>query len=134
MVAKAAQNALRSSALGRSLSSPVGSGILSGAIREWLYEPIVDRIIDNKVLPVRPVIKNGNIENLDELGGYRPFLKFVSMKDTDGQPIFPDPMGGGIGIERSLYALLRGEKIEKIDDITKDSLTHWTESSFHIPF
>jgi aspartyl/asparaginyl-tRNA synthetase len=96
----------------------VAREILSGAIREWLYEPIVDRIIDNKVLPVRPIIKNGNIENLDELGGYGPFLKFVSMKDAEGKSIFPDTMGGGIGIERSLYTLLRGEKIEKIDDIT----------------
>ncbi len=96
----------------------VAREILSGAIREWLYEPIVDRILDNKVLPVRPIIKDGNIENLDELGGYGPFLKFVSMKDAEGKSIFPDTMGGGIGIERSLYTLLRGEKIEKIDDIT----------------
>ena len=92
--------------------------ILSGALREWLYEPIVDRILDNKVLPVRPIIKDGNIENLDELGGYGPFLKFVSMKDADDNPIFPDTMGGGMGIERSLYAVLRGEKINKIDDVT----------------
>ena len=96
----------------------VAREILSGAIREWLYEPIVDRIIDNKVLPVRPIIKDGNIENLDELGGYGPFLKFVSMKDAEGKSIFPDTMGGGIGIERSLYTLLCGEKIKKIDDIT----------------
>ena len=65
-----------------------------------------------------PGIKNGNIENLNELGGYGPFLKFVSMKGPEGKSIFPDTMGGGIGIERSLYTLLRGEKIEKIDDIT----------------
>lgn len=96
----------------------VAREILSGAIREWLYEPIVDRIIDNKVLPVRPIMKDGNIENLNELGGYGPFLKFVSMKDADGKSIFPDTMGGGIGIERSLYTLLRGEKIKKIDDVT----------------
>jgi aspartyl/asparaginyl-tRNA synthetase len=96
----------------------VAREIMSGAIREWLYEPIVDRIIDNKVLPVRPIIKDGNIENLNELGGYGPFLKYVSMKDAAGKPIFPDTMGGGVGIERSLYAFLRGEKIEKIDDVT----------------
>ena len=96
----------------------VAREILSGAIREWLYEPIVDRIIDNKVLPVRPIIKGGNIENLNELGGYGPFLKVVSMKGPEGKSIFPDTMGGGIGIERSLYTLLRGEKIKKIDDIT----------------
>ncbi|MCP4714105.1 MAG: hypothetical protein GY868_03225 [Deltaproteobacteria bacterium] len=92
--------------------------IMSGAIREWLFEPIVERILDNKVLPVKPVIKDGNIDNLDELGGYGPFLYFVSMKDGQGKPIFPDTMGGGIGIERSLYALLRGDHIEKIDDVT----------------
>ncbi len=26
-------------------------------------------------------------------------------------------MGGGIGIERALYALLRGPKIAKVDDV-----------------
>ncbi len=92
--------------------------ILSGAIREWLYEPIVERIIDNKVLPVRPVIKDGNIDNIDELGGYGPFLYFARMKGADGKPLFPDTMGGGIGVERTLYSILRGEKISKIDDVT----------------
>ncbi|MBN2160006.1 MAG: hypothetical protein JW807_11475 [Spirochaetes bacterium] len=92
--------------------------ILSGAIREWLFEPIIERIIDNKVLPVRPVIRNGNIENIDELGGYGPFLYFASMKGKDGKPLFPDTMGGGIGIERTLYSILRGDRIKKIDDVT----------------
>ncbi len=92
--------------------------ILSGAIREWLFEPIVERIIDNKVLPVRPVFRNGNIENIDELGGYGPFLYFARMTDKKGEPLFPDTMGGGIGVERTLYAVLRGEKVKKIDDVT----------------
>ncbi|MFC1670277.1 hypothetical protein ACFL20_07770 [Spirochaetota bacterium] len=92
--------------------------IMSGAIREWLFDPIVERIIDNKVLPSRPVIKNGNIENLDELGGYGPFLYFASMKDDKGKPIFPDTMGGGIGIERTLWSILRGDKVKIIDDVT----------------
>ncbi len=92
--------------------------ILSGAIREWLFEPIIERIIDNKVLPARPVIKDGNIENINELGGYGPFLLFASMKDSEGKPLFPDTMGGGIGIERTLYTLLQNDKIKKIDDIT----------------
>ena len=92
--------------------------ILSGAIREWLYEPIVERILDNKVLPARPAIKDGNIKNIDELGGYGPFLQFASMKDKKGNPLFPDTFGGGIGIERTLYALLRGKKINIIDDVT----------------
>jgi aspartyl/asparaginyl-tRNA synthetase len=94
-----------------------GREILSGAIREWLFEPIVERILDNRVLPERPIIKNGNIENIAALGGYGPFLYFVSMKDAAGQPLFPDTMGGGIGVERTLYALLRGPKIRNIDDI-----------------
>ncbi|HOO71452.1 MAG TPA: hypothetical protein PK926_06795 [Spirochaetota bacterium] len=92
--------------------------ILSGAIREWLFEPIVARILDNRVLPKIPVMKDGNIENLDELGGYGPFLYFASMKDKKGVSIFPDTMGGGIGIERTLFALLRGKKVTKIDDVT----------------
>lgn len=92
--------------------------ILSGAIREWLYEPIIERIIDNRVLPVRPEIVDGNIVNVNELGGYGPFLHFVSMKDPDGRPLFPDTAGGGIGIERTLYSILRGEKIKIIDDVT----------------
>ncbi len=57
-------------------------------------------------------------ENINELGGYGPFLHFVSMKDAAGKPMFPDTMGGGIGVERTLYSILRGEKISKIDDIT----------------
>ncbi len=91
--------------------------ILSGGIREWLFKPIIERIIDNKVLPAEPVIKNGNIENINELGGYGPFLFFVSMKDKNNKQVFPDTMGGGIGIERTLYSILRGEKINKVDDV-----------------
>jgi aspartyl/asparaginyl-tRNA synthetase len=94
-----------------------GREILSGAIREWLFEPIVERILDNRVLPERPIIKNGNIENIAALGGYGPFLYFASMKDVAGKPLFPDTMGGGVGVERTLYALLRGPKIKNIDDI-----------------
>jgi aspartyl/asparaginyl-tRNA synthetase len=94
-----------------------GREILSGAIREWLYEPIVERIIDNRVLPERPVIKNGGIENIAALGGYGPFLYFASLKDADGRPLFPDTMGGGIGVERTLYALLRGPAVQKVDDV-----------------
>ena len=81
-------------------------------------EPIIERIIDNKVLNVKPVINNGNIENINELGGYGPFLYFSAMKDNTGKPIFPDTMGGGIGIERTLYTILKGPKIKKIDDVT----------------
>lgn len=92
--------------------------ILSGGIREWLYEPIIERIIDNKVLHTKPIFNDENIENINELGGYGPFLYFTILKDKDGKSIFPDTMGGGIGVERTLFTLLKGEKITKIDDVT----------------
>lgn len=92
--------------------------ILSGALREWLYEPIVERLIDNRVLTVRPVLEDGNIVNIDELEGYGPFLLAVAHKDDDGGPVFPPTYGGGVGIERTLFALLKGDRIRKVDDIT----------------
>lgn len=92
--------------------------VLSGAIREWVYEAIVERLIDNGIIPSRPVFSDGNIENIDELGGYGPFLMVAKMKDNSGQPTFPDTFGGGIGVERTLYAVCRGPKVQKIDDVT----------------
>jgi len=92
--------------------------LLSGALREWLFEPIVERLLDNKVIPVRPIIAEGNVENINQLDGYGPFLLAASMKDDTGRSTFPDTYGGGIGIERTLYTLCRGPKVEKIDDVT----------------
>ncbi len=92
--------------------------ILSGAVREWIYEAIVERLIDNKVIPVRPIVVDGNIENIDQLNGYGPFLMVAGMKGEDGRPGFPETYGGGIGIERALYALCRGPKVAKIEDVT----------------
>lgn len=92
--------------------------VLSGAIREWLYEPIVERLIDNKIIPVRPRIEDGNIENIDQLGGYGPFLLAASRKDKNGRSLFPDTFGGGVGIERLLFALCKGPRIGKVDDVT----------------
>ncbi len=92
--------------------------ILSGAVREWLYEAIVERLLDNGIIPARPVIYEGNIKNIDELGGYGPFLMMTARKDEQGRPTFPETFGGGIGIERTLYALSRGPVLDKIDDIT----------------
>ena len=92
--------------------------ILSGAVREWLHEAIVERLLDNGVIPARPVIYEGNIKNIDELGGYGPFLMMTAKKDDQGRPTFPDTFGGGIGVERTLYALSRGPVLDKIDDIT----------------
>jgi aspartyl/asparaginyl-tRNA synthetase len=92
--------------------------IASGALREWLYEPIVERLIDNRVLSVRPKLVDGAIENIDELEGYGPFLMAVAQKDASGKPLFPATYGGGIGIERALFALLKGDKVKKVDDVT----------------
>ncbi len=92
--------------------------VMSGAIREWLYEPIVERLIDNRVIPARPLMVNGNIENINELGGYGPFLMAIAHRDENGKPVFPETFGGGIGIERTLFALTKGKCVEKVDDIT----------------
>ena len=92
--------------------------ILSGAVREWIYEAIVERLLDNSIIPVRPVIFRGNIKNIDELGGYGPFLLMAAKKDDQGNSTFPDTLGGGIGVERTLYAICRGPLLDKIDDIT----------------
>ena len=92
--------------------------ILSGALREWLLEPIVERLLDNRILTVRPQFQDGNIVNIDELEGYGPFLMVVAQKDADGRSLFPPTYGGGVGIERALFALLKGNKIRKVDDVT----------------
>jgi aspartyl/asparaginyl-tRNA synthetase len=92
--------------------------VLSGGIREWLYEPIIERLIDNKILKVRPEMKGGNIENIEELGGYGPFLMAAGQKDNDGRPLFPETFGGGLGIERTLFALTAGDKIRAVDEVT----------------
>jgi hypothetical protein len=92
--------------------------ILSGAVREWLYEPIIERLIDNRIITERPIFDDGILINIQALDGYGPFLSAVAMKDENGKPYFPETFGGGIGVERSLYALLRGDKIGKIDDLT----------------
>ncbi|MCX7725272.1 MAG: hypothetical protein N2053_00335 [Chitinispirillaceae bacterium] len=92
--------------------------ICSGAIREWLYEPIIERLIDNNIIKVRPIIVDGNIENIEELEGYGPFLMAAYLKDEKGKPLFPETFGGGIGIERMLFALCKGKKVSKVDDVT----------------
>lgn len=92
--------------------------VLSGAVREWIHEAIVERLLDNGIIPARPVIFEGNIKNIDELGGYGPFLMMTGRKDAQGRPTFPDTLGGGIGVERTLYAVCRGPQLKKIDDLT----------------
>lgn len=92
--------------------------ILSGALREWLYKPIIQRLIDNRIIPESPEFEDGILQNISILDGYGPFLTAVFLKDEKGKPYFPDTLGAGIGIERSLYAMLKGPRIEKIDDVT----------------
>ncbi len=92
--------------------------ILSGAVREWIHEAIVERLVDNEIISAKPVIVNGNIKNIDELGGYAPFLVMTAKKDAQGRSTFPECVGGGIGVERTLYAICRGPALEKIDDLT----------------
>ena len=93
--------------------------VLSGAIREWLYEPIIERLVDNKIIMTRPAFdRNGEITNVEELSGYAPFLAAAAMKGEDGSDLFPSTFGGGVGVERLLFALLKGPVIKKIDDVT----------------
>jgi hypothetical protein len=93
--------------------------VMSGALREWLPEAIVARLLDNGVIPEPPRFDaRGEIINLEALGGYGPFLHLACRRDTDGRPTFPDTFGAGIGIERLLWALLRGPKVRHIEDVT----------------
>lgn len=92
--------------------------ILSGAVREWLYEAIVERLLDNGIIPCSPIFSDGNITNIDELGGYGPFLMMTAKKDAQSRSLFPETYGGGVGVERTLYAILRGPVLDKIDNIT----------------
>lgn len=92
--------------------------VMSGAIREWLYEPIIKRLIDNRIIKSEPIFEDGQIVNIEELEGYGPFLTAAAAKDEQGNPYFPSTMGGGLGIERCLFAMLNGKKITKMDDLT----------------
>ena len=92
--------------------------ILSGAIREWLYEPIIERLIDNNVLQVRPKIVDGMLENINELGGYGPFIMAIAQKNEKGKSLFPETFGGGVGVERTIFALTKGQQIKVVDDVT----------------
>ena len=92
--------------------------VLSGGLREWLFETIVERLIDNKIIAVRPQVRDDNIENIDELGGYGPFLLAAGQKDDEGRSLFPETFGGGLGVERCLFALCLGEKISQVDHVT----------------
>jgi aspartyl/asparaginyl-tRNA synthetase len=93
--------------------------VLSGGLREWIYEAISGRLVANGVLSSLPRFSaEGELENMAELDGYGPFLTAARLANLEGEPIFPETAGGGLGIERSLFALLNGPMIAKIDDLT----------------
>jgi hypothetical protein len=91
---------------------------LSGGLREWLLEPMVARLLDQGILPKAPIFSEGVIQNIEELGGYGPFLLVAHQRDKAGHSIFPDTFGGGLGIERSLWGILRGPSVVSIEDVT----------------
>jgi len=93
--------------------------VLSGGLREWVYDAIVTRLLDNGILRSAPRFDAaGNLLNMAELEGYGPFLAVAHMRDERGRGLFPQVFGGGLGIERVLFALLHGSKIEDIDQLT----------------
>ena len=55
---------------------------------------------------------------MDELEGYGPFLLAVHQTDEKGSSLFPETFGGGIGVERLLFSILHGERINRIDQVT----------------
>ena len=92
--------------------------VLSGGLREWLFEAIVARLIDNRIIDVAPQFEEDNIGNIGELGGYGPFLMAAYQKDEHGKALFPETFGGGLGVERCLFALCLGDKIRQVDQVT----------------
>lgn len=93
--------------------------ILSGALREWLFEPIVERLIDNKILKVRPLFSEEcELLNPEDLEGYGPFLCAAHAKTKEGERYFPATFGGGLGIERFLFSVLKGAEVKTVDDVT----------------
>lgn len=93
--------------------------VLSGGMREWFYPAIIARLMQNGILSEEPRFdKRGNIVNIEALEGYGPFLTAVAARTAQGEALFPQTFGGGIGIERALFALLQGPAIRRIDEIT----------------
>jgi asparaginyl-tRNA synthetase len=93
--------------------------VLSGGLREWIYPVIVKRLIDNGVIREEPRFsESGDLENIEALEGYGPFLAAARLKDKDGLPLFPETCGGGLGLERFLFAILKGPVVKTIDDVT----------------
>ncbi|PKL05905.1 MAG: hypothetical protein CVV53_07045, partial [Spirochaetae bacterium HGW-Spirochaetae-9] len=93
--------------------------VLSGGLREWFFPAIIARLLQNGIVSQAPRFDGqGNIENMEALEGYGPFLSAVAARDEAGESLFPQTCGGGIGIERALFALLQGPKVKRIDEVT----------------
>jgi hypothetical protein len=92
--------------------------VLSGGLREWLPEAIIPRLLDNGVIPEAPRFRQGRLENIEALGGYGPFLSVACRRDAAGRAAFPPTFGAGMGVERLLWAILRGPRVASIDDVT----------------
>ena len=75
-------------------------------------------LLDQGVLSEPPVFRDGAIQNIEELGGYGPFLMVAHQRDAQGHSIFPDTFEGGLGMERVLWGILRGPCIRSIEDVT----------------
>ena len=93
--------------------------VLSGGLREWVYDAIVARLLDNGILREAPRFDGkGNLLNMAALEGYGPFIAVAHMRTEQGQGLFPQVFGGGLGIERTLFALLHGPHVKDIDEVT----------------
>lgn len=93
--------------------------VLSGGLREWIFSIVVERLLVNGILSERPRFDaRGELENVAALEGYAPFLTAARMSDAEGRPLFPETAGGGLGIERVLFALLKGPHISRIEEVT----------------
>jgi len=93
--------------------------VLSGGLREWVYDAIVARLLDNGILREAPRFdEKGNLLNMAALEGYGPFIAVAHMRTEQGQGLFPQVFGGGLGIERTLFALLHGPRLKDIDEVT----------------
>ena len=92
--------------------------VLSGGLREWIPKAIVARLVSQGIVPEPPRFVDGLLVNAARLGGYGPFLAVVWGCEQGLLPPFPATMGAGVGIERLLWAILRGEGVRTIEDVT----------------
>ncbi len=92
--------------------------VLSGGLREWIPQAIVARLLDQGIIPEAPRFVDGRLLNAEKLGGYGPFLALVHAAQRGVLPPYPATFGAGIGIERLLWAMLRGDAVKTIEDVT----------------